>query len=114
VTYPELLTSLYRDHASLLPLWKQSVDESGEAGAFTFVPESYLRCIDLKEVRFEFWTRSRLGAYLRQNGSTDEGYLEIEGQTDRAAEFLVFIVESPDPGGRRPVHIHRIGPVGHN
>jgi hypothetical protein len=114
VTYPELLTSLYREHGTLLPLWKERVASSGETGAFVFLPEFYVACADMKEARFEFWTGSRLAEYLSGHGSSGEGYRELEGQIDAAIEFLVFIVEPPDAGGKRAVHLHRIGPVGHN
>ena len=114
MTYPELLTSLYKEHVPLLTLWKRSVELSGETGAFAFLPDSYVSNDDMKGVRFEFWTASRLKAYLRDHGSSDEGYGELEGQIDTTNEFLVFILEPPDSEGRRPVHIHRIGPMGTN
>ena len=114
MTYSELLTSLYKEHALLLTLWKQSVELTGETGAFAFLPDSYVSSDDMKGIRFEFWAASRLKAYLRDHGSSDEGYGELEGQIDTANEFLALILEPPDAEGRRPVHIHRIGPVGHN
>ncbi len=114
MTYPELLTSLYKEYDELMPLWRQSVRPSGEAGVFAFVPASYTSCDSLKEIRFEFWPASRLRAMLRGHGSSDEGYRELEGQIDREKEFLALIIEPADAEGRRPVHIHRIGPVGAN
>ena len=114
MTYPELLTSLYKEHGLLLDVWKHSVERAGETGAFAFLPDSYVSSDDMKDVRFEFWPGSRLRAYLREHGSAEDGYGELEGQIDAAHEFLVFILEPPDAGGRRPVHVHRIGPVGHN
>jgi hypothetical protein len=114
MTYSELLTSLYKEHGLLLDVWKRSVELAGETGAFAFLPDSYVLSDDMKNVRFEFWPGSRLGAYLRDQGSTEDGYRELEGQIDTANEFLVFILEPPDTEGRRPVHVHRIGPVGHN
>jgi hypothetical protein len=114
MTYPELLTSIYKEHGTLLTLWKDRVGRSGETGVFAFLPESYVACADVKEARFEFWTGPQLTEYLSGHGSSGEGYRELEGQIDAAVEFLVFIVEPPDAGGKRPVHLHRIGPVGHN
>lgn len=114
MTYPELLTSLYREHGLLLEVWKRSVEIAGETGVFAFLPDGYASGTDMKEVRFEFWAGSRLTAYLRDHGSPDEGYTELEAQIDPGVEFLVFILEPPDAAGRRPVHVHRIGPVGHN
>lgn len=114
MTYPELLTSLYKEHDLLLSMWKRSVELAGEAGVFTFFPESYISCEDVKDIRFEFWPGSRLETFLRDNGSPDEGYRELATQIDREREFLAYIVEPPEEGGRRPVHIHRIGAVGHN
>jgi hypothetical protein len=114
VTYPELLTALYREHGPLLTLWKQSVEMSGETGVFAFLPDCYVPSDELKGVRFEFWTGSRLAAFLSDRGSSDAGYRELEGEIDSAREFLAFILEPPDAEGRRPVHVHRIGPVGSN
>jgi len=114
LTYPELLTSLYKEHAPLLSLWRQSVERSGERGVFAFLPDSYLPSATLNEVRFEFWPGSRLEAYLHRHGSPDDGYRELGDQIDETSEFLVFIIEPADADGRRPVHVHRIGPLGHN
>jgi hypothetical protein len=114
MTYPELLTSLYKKHDRLLPLWQQSVREAGESGVFAFLPDVYGPGSDLESVRFEFWTSSRLAGYLRENGSSEEGFAELEDQADRAGEFLVLIIEPPEADGRRPVHIHRVGALDHN
>lgn len=114
MTYPELLSSLYREHPVLIELWKHSVDMSGETGVFAFSPESYGSADDMKGVRFEFWTGTRLTEYLRGRGSTDKGYRDLVDQIDPRSEFLAFIEEEPDTLGRRPVHVHRVGPLGHN
>lgn len=114
MTYRELLTSLYKEHGVLMPLWRQSVQQSGEVGVFVFSPDLYGPCDTLNDVRFEFWPASRLRTYLRENGSSEEGFNDLEDQIDRASEFLVFILEAPEAGGRRPVHIHRVGAVDQN
>jgi hypothetical protein len=114
MTYPELVTSLYAEYPALMPLWRQSASMAGEPGVFVFFPESYGALESFQHVKFEFWSASRLGEFLRKRGGTDEGFRELAEQIDHAKEFLVFIQEPPDPDGRRPVHIHRIGAVAQN
>jgi hypothetical protein len=114
VTYPDLLSSLYREHHSLMALWTRSVDTAGEEGVFVFLPQAYQTRSDLKEVQFEFWTASRFRDYLRDRGGSDEGYAEVSRQVESGREFLVFIEEPPDAQGLHPVHIHRIGALHSN
>lgn len=95
-----MISHIYSDFSSYRELSSRRRDETGESGAFVFLPG--------KDLNWEWWSVAEIRDYIREGGLDDEELLEgLKGQ-DFGEDFLVLVIEYVDGPEKQKAHFHRI------
>lgn len=113
MTYPELLTAIYKHYDTLLKQWDTIIEDKGLV-VFTFFPECYENEQDFAKVSWEIWDIDRMRAYFAAGGISDQGLDNLLQDFGFGEEFLVMIVEYDGSVKRHVVHVHKITSLGLN
>lgn len=114
MTYPQLLSSLYKAFDALHPLWADRMAKAGSLGAFVFLPADYAKAAALPDATYPYWNIGGIRDYVSGAHDPDPGFMDLLDDIDPEEMFLVMIVENPSAGNRTAVHIHKITRLGTN
>ncbi len=100
MTHSALITHIYSNFSSYRELWIRQRDETGESGAFVFLPG--------KDLNWEWWSVVEIRDYIREGGLDDTEMLEGLKHPDLGGDFLVLVIEYVDGPEKQQAHFHRI------
>ena len=100
MTHADLITHVYANFSFFRGLWSRRCDETGEFGAFVFLPG--------KDLNWEWWSLVELRDYAREGGLDDKEMLEGVNEPDFGEDFLVLVIEYVDGPKTQQAHFHRI------
>jgi hypothetical protein len=101
LTHSGLISHIYSNISTYLELWKRRREETGECGAFVFLPG--------RDLSWEWWSLVEIRDYVEEGGLDDREVLEGLSVFDEAGEdFLVLVIEHVDGAEQQKAHFHKI------